>query len=275
MGNIYAPPQVWDEGISKAAIASTLNTVDDGIGYSTYTDSLIYIIDGHCDTAYGDGADIVLEENLLAADKLEHLEACGWVVDGDNYFAFSRAVMMASLDMAAKLKASPKPKKIKVKKPASEPVAVVKQEPYVSKWNEDNPYGEWINPEGERIVLIDQCSHTKHCSYEYAHSEGWVAIVYGSHFLAIRFNPATTTRKVYNVVLQVIKEHQGDTVLIEDILTNPFGNINSQDSSKKYITRIIQQLKFNKLVLTDRFSDGEPYYGYEELERIKRREEKD
>ncbi|MEK0324184.1 MAG: hypothetical protein QQN63_00640, partial [Nitrosopumilus sp.] len=123
-------------------------------------------------------------------------------------------------------------------------------------------YGEWIKPCGERIFLVDSCSHESRCSYGDAHDEGWIAIIYGTNVMCCRINPGATSNKCYNILLKCIKEHEGEKVILEDIFMEPFGNV-GMNTTKKDIVKLIQQLKRDEVILTERWS-AEPYDGYED-----------
>ncbi len=63
-----------------------------GLPWSVDTDALVYIDDEGADTAFGDGAEIVLNKHLTEIE-IEKLSNSGYLIKGECIFAFSRFLL--------------------------------------------------------------------------------------------------------------------------------------------------------------------------------------
>ena len=98
----------------------------------------------------------------------------------------------------------------------------------------EQSYGAWINPLGKIINVPERLGHSRHCPYEEAHREGWIAIVnvggctdltgpvprvYG---MCLRLSPYYVTSPALRTAMKMVAQSGEDEFYFSNMFTNSF-----------------------------------------------------
>ena len=94
-------------------------------------------------------------------------------------------------------------------------------------------YGSWIKPDGEVVDVVDQCSHTRFCSYSDAYDEGWIATVNAKDSFCARWTPEFTPRAAIKALRRMVKESDYNLFYFETLLDGQKTLFDDGDNSKQ------------------------------------------
>ena len=125
-------------------------------------------------------------------------------------------------------------------------------------------YGAWIEPSGKLIDDIEKFQHNEYVSYQDAHKEGWVGIVYCGYCwdttitpprmtgMCVRLNPKTATKAAIRTAIRLVSKSDEPSVYVSDIFTGNFKD-HYNAKPKREAVQFLRDIMNGDITLKGRF----------------------